>query len=623
MAGSDSRDSTPSELSPTKRALLALQQLQAKLAETDYAQREPIAVVGIGCRWPGAANPTQFWQLMQNQQDAITPVPADRWDLDRFYDPSPDVPAKMPHRDGGFLPDLLDFDASFFRIAPREAHSLDPQQRLLLEVSWEALEQAGLAADRLVGSRTGVFIGISSIDYWQRLLSRHPSEIDAYLATGNTHSMAAGRISYILGLTGPSLAIDTACSSALVALHSACQSLRLQDCDLALAGGVNRILEPATSLNFARAKMLSPTDRCRSFDAAADGFVRSEGCGIVVLKRWRNAVRDQNQIWGVILGSAVNHDGRASGLTVPNGSAQQALIRQALAQAQVEPAQVSYVETHGTGTALGDPIEVNALGAVFQSNRQRRQPLILGAVKTNIGHTEAAAGMAGLIKTLLALRHRQIPANLYFQRPNPQIDWANLPVRVPTAPVDWPLQEQPRIAGVSAFGFSGTNAHVIVADLPVGDLPVGESNPGSSRMPSSQPTHYLLPISAKTKPALVQLIERYQTHLQTYDGSLAALCYTAQLGRCHFNQRQALIVSSLTDLRAQLSLAAGAVPLEQIPSQTPSAQNVPAQLQTMAQQYLSGISIDWTPLWIDQAVHTTDLPNYPFQRQPYGVAPIE
>ena len=623
MAGSDSRDLPPSELSPTKRALLALQQLQAKLAETDYAQREPIAVVGIGCRWPGAANPTQFWQLMQNQQDAITPVPADRWDLDRFYDPSADVPAKMPHRDGGFLPDLLDFDASFFRIAPREAHSLDPQQRLLLEVSWEALEQAGLAADRLVGSRTGVFIGISSIDYWQRLLSRHPSEIDAYLATGNTHSMAAGRISYILGLTGPSLAIDTACSSALVALHSACQSLRLQDCDLALAGGVNRILEPATSLNFAKAKMLSPTDRCRSFDAAADGFVRSEGCGIVVLKRWREAVRDQNQIWGVILGSAVNHDGRASGLTVPNGSAQQALIRQALAQAQVEPAQVSYVETHGTGTALGDPIEVNALGAVFQSNRQRRQPLILGAVKTNIGHTEAAAGMAGLIKTLLALRHQQIPANLHFQQPNPQIDWANLPIRVPTVPVDWPLQEQPRIAGVSAFGFSGTNAHVIVADLPVGDLPVAESNPGSGMMPISQPTHYLLPISAKTKPALVQLIERYQTHLQTYDGSLADLCYTAQLGRCHFNQRQALIVSSLTDLRAQLSLAAGAVLSEQIPSQVPSAQNVPAQLQTMAQQYLSGISIDWTPLWIDQAVHTTDLPTYPFQRQPYGVAPIE
>jgi 3-oxoacyl-[acyl-carrier-protein] synthase II len=394
--------SDSNELSPTKRALLAIQQLQAKLAEADYAQREPIAVVGIGCRWPGANNPAQFWRLMQSRQDALTPVPADRWDLSKFYDPDPDIPAKMPinmpPRQGGFLPHLLDFDASFFRIAPREANSLDPQQRLLLEVSWEALEQGGLAADQLLGSKTGVFIGISSIDYWQRLLSRPPDQIDAYLTTGNTHSMAAGRISYFLGLTGPSLAIDTACSSALVALHSACQSLRLQDCDLALAGGVNRILEPATSLNFARAKMLSPTDRCHSFDAAADGFVRSEGCGVVVLKRWRDAVRDQNQIWGVILGSAVNHDGRASGLTVPNGSAQQAVIRQALAQAQVEPAQVSYVETHGTGTALGDPIEVNALGAVFSTAaRPPHSPLILGAVKTNIGHAEAAAGMAGLI----------------------------------------------------------------------------------------------------------------------------------------------------------------------------------------------------------------------------------
>jgi len=609
MAGSDRCDSLSSEISPTKRALLALQQLQAKLAETDYAHREPIAVVGIGCRWPGAENPAQFWQLLQNQQDAITPVPADRWDLDKFYDPSPDIPAKMPHREGGFLRQLLDFDASFFRIAPREAHSLDPQQRLLLEVSWEALEQAGLAADRLIGSKTGVFIGISSIDYWQRLLSRHPSEIDAYLATGNTHSMAAGRISYILGLTGPSLAIDTACSSALVALHSACQALRLQDCDLALVGGVNRILEPATSLNFARAKMLSPTDRCRSFDAAADGFVRSEGCGVVVLKRWRDAIRDQNPIWGAILGSAVNHDGRASGLTVPNGSAQQALIRQALAQAQVEPAQVSYVETHGTGTALGDPIEVNALGAVFQADCPRSQPLILGAVKTNIGHTEAAAGMAGLIKTLLALRYHQIPANLHFRQPNPQIDWASLPVQLPTMPIDWPQQEQPRIAGISAFGFSGTNAHVIVADFPIGAAAPSIRKP----TPSSQSTHYLLPISAKTKPALAQLIERYQTHLQTYDGSLADLCYTAQTGRCHFNQRQALIVSSLADLRAQLSLAAGAFP----------KQNIPAQLQTIAQEYLAGMSIDWMPLWGDQAVQIVDLPTYPFQRQPYGVTLID
>ncbi|MBW4466178.1 MAG: polyketide synthase [Pegethrix bostrychoides GSE-TBD4-15B] len=602
-------DLTSDQLSPTKRALLALKQLQAKLAEANYAQREPIAVVGLGCRWPGAANPAEFWRLLQNQQDAIAPVPADRWDLDKFYDPDPAIPAKMPHREGGFLPDLLNFDAGFFRIAPREAKSLDPQQRLLLEVSWEALEQGGFAADGLVGSQTGVFVGISSIDYWQRLLSRHPSEIDAYLATGNTHSMAAGRISYILGLTGPSLAMDTACSSSLVALHSACQSLRLRDCDLALAGGVNQILEPATSLNFAKAKMLSPTDRCRSFDAAADGFVRAEGCGVVVLKRWRDALRDQNPIWGVILGSAVNHDGRASGLTVPNGSAQQALIRQALAQAQVEPNQVSYVETHGTGTALGDPIEVNALGGVFGTTRLASQPLILGAVKTNIGHTEAAAGMAGLIKTLLALQHQQIPANLHFQQPNPQIDWSTLPVQVPTVPVDWPQQHQPRIAGVSAFGFSGTNAHLVVADFPIGELPPGKTS--SPDLP-----HYLLPLSAKTQPALMQLIERYRTHLQTYAGSLADLCYTAQIGRCHFSQRQALIVSSLSDLREQLAWVVALVVMPQ------SAHEAPADLQAIMQQYLAGATIDWSALWQGQTARIVDLPTYPFQRQPYGVGII-
>ncbi len=598
-----------SELSATKRALLALKQLQAKLTEADYAQREPIAVVGMGCRWPGAANPAEFWQLLQNQQDAITPVPADRWDLSKFYDPDPNIPAKMPHQEGGFLPDLLDFDASFFRIAPREANSLDPQQRLLLEVSWEALEQGGFAADQLLGSQTGVFMGISSIDYWQRLLSRHPSEIDAYLATGNTHSMAAGRISYILGLTGPSLAIDTACSSSLVALHSACQSLRLRDCDLALAGGVNRILEPATSLNFARAKMLSSTDRCRSFDASADGFVRAEGCGLVVLKRWREALRDQNQIWGVILGSAVNHDGRASGLTVPNGSAQQALIRQALAQAQVEPAQVSFVETHGTGTALGDPIEVNALGAVF-GNRSASQPLILGAVKTNIGHTEAAAGMAGLIKTLLALRHQQIPANLHFQQPNPQIDWANLSMQVPTAPIDWPQQEQPRIAGVSAFGFSGTNAHVVLADFPIG-ASLSRSHA------SAVATYYLLPLSAKTQPALLALINRYQTHLQTYTGSLADLCYTAQVGRCHFGQRQLFVVRSLADLCQQLSSDSSDA---QIQAQTADlSADLSTDLQAIAEQYLAGGAVDWTSLWQHQPAQLVDLPTYPFQRQLYGV----
>jgi 3-oxoacyl-[acyl-carrier-protein] synthase II len=604
--------SDSAELSPTKRALLALQQMQAKLEAVEAAQRQPIAIVGMACRLPGAENLGAFWNLLQAGRDAVGPVPADRWDLDKYYDPDPAVPGKMPHREGGFVPDLLGFDASFFRIAPREAISLDPQQRLLLEVSWEALEQGGWAADRLVGSNTGVFVGICSIDYWQRLLSRHPSEIDAYLSTGNTHSMAAGRLSYCLGLTGPSLAVDTACSSSLVAVHQACQSLRLGESDLALAGGVNRILEPATSLNFAKARMLSPTDRCRSFDAGADGFVRAEGCGVVVLKRWRDAVRDGDPIWGVILGSAVNHDGRASGLTVPNGVAQQALIRQALRQSGVEPSQVQYVETHGTGTALGDPIEVNALGEIF-GNRPQNEALILGAVKTNIGHPEAAAGIAGLIKAVLALHQEQIPPNLHFQRPNPQIDWS-LPVRVPTELVAWPRGET-RVAGVSAFGFSGTNAHLVLADCPP-----GEAMP---TWPEPEPGPVLLPLSAKTEAALGQLVERYREWLTVQqDINLTELCYTAQVGRSHWNHRLAIVADSLPDLQAKLAqVTAGSlgVGVWQGRAAQPGSEWAEAtgSLSDLAQRYVVGAAIDWAQLY-PQRLRRISLPTYPFQRQRFG-----
>lgn len=615
-----SPDST-TDLSPTKRALLALKQLQAKLDDLEYARHEPIAIVGMGCRFPGADHPAAFWQLLQAQKDAITEVPLDRWDLAKYYHTDPNFPGAIPSRHGGFLPHLLEFDAAFFRIAPREAASLDPQQRLLLEVSWEALEHAGIAADQMVGSNTGVFIGICSIDYWQRLLQRHNSEIDAYLTTGNTHSLAAGRISYVLGFTGPSMAIDTACSSSLVAVHSACQSLRQRECDLALAGGVNRILEPATSINFAKARMLSPSGRCKSFDAAADGFVRSEGCGVVVLKRWRDAVRDQDPIWAVILGSATNHDGRASGLTVPNGSAQQALIRQALQQSQIAPAQVDLIETHGTGTALGDPIEVNALGAVFD-DRPATQPLILGAAKTNIGHSEAAAGIAGLIKTVLALQHQEIPANLHFQTPNPQINWNELPVKVPTQPLPWLKRETPRIAGISAFGFSGTNAHVIIADRP----PNIAAEPPTK--PPQQAIHApaLLTLSARTESALQQLIERYCEYLKTYpDISLNDLCYTAYHRRSHFNQRLAIIASSLPELQEKLALlAARGLATPELPPDTYQGRLTQAQpatpvldssldLETQAQNYIHGASITLSP------GRKIVLPTYPFQRQHYGV----
>ena len=361
-------------LSPTKRALLAIKRLQAQL---EALRREPIAVVGMSCRLPGKVDsPERFWDFLLRQGDAIGTVPADRWDVSKYHDlDNPD--GKMVSDQGGFVPFLYDFDAMFFRISPREVVSVDPQQRLALELGWEAFEHAGIAVDLLneTAVSTGVFLGISSIDHWQQMLSRPDEEIDAYLATGNTHSVAAGRLSYLLGLTGPSLAIDTACSSSLVSVHLACGSLRQGECDVALAGGVNRMITPTASINFSKANMLAADGRCRTFDAAASGFGRAEGGGFVVLKRLSDARAAGDRIHSVILGSATNHNGRTNGLTAPSKTAQQRVICQALKLAQVSADEVGYVETHGTGTSLGDPIEVGALGAVF-GEEERVSPLV-------------------------------------------------------------------------------------------------------------------------------------------------------------------------------------------------------------------------------------------------------
>lgn len=640
------------ELSATKRALLAIKELQARLEALEQAKHEPIAIVGMGCRFPGGADdPEALWSLLRDRVDAITEVPSDRWSLDRHYSADPHAPGKMYSRYGGFLPHWQDCDAQFFRISPREAISLDPQQRLLLEVSWEAIEQAGLAPEQLVQSQTGVFIGICSIDYWSRLLAQNPSAIDAYLTTGNTHSIASGRLSYLLGLTGPSLSVDTACASSLVAVHLACQSLRQRECDLALAGGVNRILSPESSINFSKARMLSADGRCRSFDAAANGFGRAEGCGVIVLKRLNDAIASQDLIFATILGSAVNHDGRTSSLTVPNGPAQQAVIRQALQNSRVEPSQVSYVETHGTGTALGDPIEVNALGQVF-GDRPPTEPLAIGSVKTNLGHTEAAAGMAGLIKTVLALQHAEIPANLHFQTPNPHIGWSDLPIHVPSHSLPWPPGTTPRIAGISAFGFSGTNAHVVLSDF---SLPLPTSLPPPS---ADRPLH-LLTLSARTEAALQQLARRYANHLSVHaDLPLADVCFTANTGRSHFNQRLAIVAASLSELSTQLAAytagqnpeglfqgrvkpdhacyeisvalgsetAAKTIDLslsEELGTQL-AALRLDRQawqqvLYHLAQVYVQGASVHWAGFDRPYPRRKVVLPTYPFQRQRYGI----
>jgi acyl transferase domain-containing protein len=431
-------------------ALREIQSLRSQVKQLEAAcPNEPIAIIGIGCRFPGDADsPAAFWQNLCEGIDSIDIVPTDRWDSQAHG-------SKMTTQYGGFIGHLQDFDAAFFGISPKEAASLDPQQRLLLETTWEALEQAGIIPESLAETQTGVFIGISSNDYSSHLLKRSPQSTDAYLATGNSHSTAAGRIAFTLGLQGPAIAVDTACSSSLVAVHLACQSLRQGESKLAIVGGVNRIFAPEFSINFSEARMLAPDGRCKTFDRHADGFARGEGGGVVILKRLADVTED-DRVYAVIRGSAVNQDGRSSGLTVPNGPAQRRVIETALKQANVTPEQINYIEAHGTGTALGDPIELGALQQVFG---HRSEPLPIGSAKTNLGHLEAAAGIAGLIKTALVLYHRQIPPHLHCPHPTDKFDWANSPLTV----VQQSLQIAPVAkAGVSSFGFSGTNAHIVL-----------------------------------------------------------------------------------------------------------------------------------------------------------------
>ena len=545
------------DLSPLQLATLALKEMRAKLDASERAKREPIAIVGASCRFPGgAATLDGFWRLLKDGGDATREVPPDRWDVDAHYDPNPGTPGKMYVRRAGFLDRVDGFDAAFFNIAPREAVSIDPQHRLLLELAWEALENGAIAPDRLAGSRTGLFTAIGTADY--RDLCSGAPDGGAYAGTGNAPSFAAGRVSYALGLHGPSVTIDTACSSSLVAVHLACQSLRAGECDLALAGGAQLLLTPDSTIQISQMRALAPDGRCKAFDAAADGFVRGEGGGLVVLKRSSDALRDGDNVLALIRGSAVNHDGPSSGLTVPNGLAQQALIRQALASAGVAPADVAYVEAHGTGTSLGDPIELESLSAVLREGRSPQQRFLVGAVKTNLGHLEAAAGIAGLLKVILALQHGEIPPNLHFTTPNPYIPWRDIPADVPTRPTPWPPGR--RVASVSSFGMSGTNVHVVLDRAPPAPEPAGEpralASPGE---PAPERPAHLLCLSAKSDEALHELAARYDDALAARpDAVLGDVCHTALVGRAHFAHRLAVVGASGAAMRAALSaFAAG------------------------------------------------------------------
>ncbi len=621
-----------------QETLVELESLHDQLDGMRRAASEPIAVIGMGCRFPlGANSPGAFWSLLRDGVDAVREIPPQRWDIDAYYDADPDVPGKVYCRHAALVDQAMveGFSPEFFGIAPREAERMDPQQRMLLEVCWEALEDAALPAGRIRGSRTGVFVGSCTDDYLQLFNNlADPGQIEGYSSLGTARCITVGRVAYLLGLEGPVIQLDTACSSSLVAMHQACASLRSGDCDTALAGGVNLQLSAAWTIGLCKLKALAPDGRCKTFDAAADGFGRGEGCGILVLRRLSDALAAGDPIRALIRGSALNHDGRSGGLTVPSQGAQEKLLRQALHAAGLEPGEIDYLEAHGTGTALGDPIEMGALASVFHN---RRQPLWIGSVKTNIGHLEAAAGIAGMIKIILALEHEAIPPHLHFHKPNPYIPWDDLPARIPTGQVPWPRTDRPRLAGVSSFGFSGTNAHVVLQEAPTIAFPVG----------TQRPCH-LLAISAKSLASLRGLAGRYLQSMEN-DATLgwADVCFTAATGRNHFSHRLAVIAEERNQAcrRLRAWLAEEAEPISEPRSRSPghvAYGEVPTSLSpgptwpqpadldpsdaaslaaVAADRYVQGLPIDWESLYHGVDCRKVHLPTYDFERQRYWLPP--
>jgi acyl transferase domain-containing protein/acyl-CoA synthetase (AMP-forming)/AMP-acid ligase II/Zn-dependent alcohol dehydrogenase/NADP-dependent 3-hydroxy acid dehydrogenase YdfG/acyl carrier protein len=507
---------------------------------------EPIAVVGLSCRFPGAPDAAAFRELLRSGGDAVREVPPDRWDVDALYDPEPGADGKMNSRWLAHLDGIDQFDPHFFGISPREAAAMDPQQRLLLEVVWGALEDGAIAPERLRGSRTGVFVGIGGMDYPQRQAARprYREALDAYSGTGNAHSVAANRLSFLLDLRGPSFAVDTACSSSLVAAHLACQSLKRGESDVGIAAGVNVIITPDTSIAFAHARMLASDGRCKTFDAQADGYVRGEGCGAVVLKRLSDALRDGDRIHALIAGSAVNQDGQTNGLTAPSSRAQQEVMACASHEAGVDPGRLTLFEAHGTGTPLGDPIEVESIARFMGTSTAPAGPCWLGSVKANIGHLECASGMAGLIKVILALEHGEVYPQIHLTKLNPRISLDSTRLRIPRELQHWEAAAGPRLAGLNSFGFGGTNAHLIVEEAP----------PPAPTPPRIERPRHLLVLSGRDEQALAELASRYADALPADDAeALADVCFTAQVGRAHFEERAAVVGATSGEIRQKLA----------------------------------------------------------------------
>lgn len=483
-------------------AYISLKRLKIEKENLEAEKTEPIAIIGMSCRFPSANSIDEYWELLKNGIDAISDIPSTRWNVEDYFDKNPDISGKMYTRKGGFIENMNQFDAKFYGIAPKEANQIDPQQRLLLDISWEALENAFIVPSSIKNSDTGVFIGLSSDDYGHLSIDSHnTSSINAYSSLGTARSIAAGRLAYFFGLQGPVMQLDTACSSSLLSIHLACQSLRNKECNMALAGGVNLLLSPNPFIAFSKLKALAKDGKCKVFDAKADGYVRGEGCAIIVLKRLSDAIMAKDNILAVIKQTTANHDGASNGLTAPNGTAQEVLLKKTLEKANIKPQQVQYVEAHGTGTSLGDPIEVFALGKIY--GKQRNIPLYVGSVKSNIGHLEASAGIASLIKVVLSIIHKQIPPSLHFNVPNPLIPWEKLNIEVANKLFPWPAVDK-KIAGVSAFGMSGTNVHALIEEAPVLDVVKR----------SSFSDKYILALSSKTSEGVDILIDKYINLIQ-------------------------------------------------------------------------------------------------------------